>query len=176
MPTFTDFLAQQHADNDVVQQALRYYIADRFPDVTPEDMHAALVGEDRLDAVSASLARLEQDPGVVDAVALFVLSAGWDEDGEARESVRDAILEAKGKMPLIEVAVVSVSCVYGVYLLVTRNVKRSETRVVRRKDGSFETRTVTEYHDPQGALGAIVDVFRPRRRNEELSSGENPEP
>ncbi|MEV5560245.1 hypothetical protein AB0L44_41950 [Nonomuraea wenchangensis] len=42
----------------------------------------------------------------------------------------------------------------------TKNIKRSETTVERGEDGSFKMRTVTDYHDPQGPLGAIVNIFR----------------
>ena len=86
MSSLTEFLASQHADQDAIQQALRYFLADRLPDVTPHMMRTEMSSKTEPTAVAAALAQLEGDPQIIDAAALFVLSAGWDEAGDARDS------------------------------------------------------------------------------------------
>ncbi|MBV8135579.1 MAG: hypothetical protein JO121_08070 [Deltaproteobacteria bacterium] len=150
--TFLEFLNEQQLDAMTIQQATRYYIAEK-QELPPTEMRKAIgAPEDKLDAAQQEL---EQDPQTLENACLATLSAGWQED---ETIIRNAFAEAKTKLPVIEVAILAVVAMYGMYLAVTGGVKK---KIVQRKpDGSY-TET-TEYYASQGPLGAIVNLVKGR--------------
>lgn len=158
-PSLADELNTRTVDTDGVHQAIRYYLAERLDDLPPEDMLEAMytaAGQARVDAACADLAR---DPRLLEDAALVVLSAAWEDESE-RERVRAVLTETKDKLPVIEVGLIAIACMYGMYLLRTGGIKKSETTVVHKPDGTFERKEKVEYTDPTGPLGAITAIFR----------------
>jgi hypothetical protein len=158
-PSLADELNARGVDTDGVHQALRYYLAERLNDLPPEDMLKrmyATAGRDRVDTARTDLTR---DPSLLESAALLVLSAAWAEDSE-RDQIRAVLAETKGKLPVIEVAIIATACMYGMYLLATGGKKKTTKTTIRKPDGSYESRETIEYADPARPLGAIANIFR----------------
>lgn len=148
--TFLEFLNEQQPDAITIQQATRYYVAEKHGLPPTEMLKAIRAPKDELDAAQQ---QLEQDPPMLENACLATLSAGWLEDDTL---VRNAFAEAKMKLPVIEVAIVAVVAMYGMYLAVTGGVKKKV--VQRNRDGSYKE--TTEYHAPQGPLGTVMNLVK----------------
>ncbi|MBB5858149.1 hypothetical protein ACFQ05_21255 [Amycolatopsis umgeniensis] len=162
-PSFADELNTRAIDTDGVHQALRYYLAERLDDLPPEDMLEKMydaAGKDRVDAVHSDLTR---DPRALESAALAVLSAAWSDESE-QNRIRAVLTETKGKLPVIEVGIIAIACMYGMYLRTTRGIKRYEKTTTRKPDGTFVEKEKIEYTDPTRPLGAITDIFRQIRQ------------
>jgi len=148
--TFLEFLNEQKPDNMTVEQATRYYIAEKN-DLPPAKMKQAIAAPAA--SVDAVQRQFEQDPVLLQNACLAVLSAGWDED---ESLIRDAFAEAKAKLPVIEVGILAIVAMYGMYLKVTGGVKK---RVVERKpDGTYKE--TVEFATPEGPIGLIVKLIK----------------
>ncbi|WP_086819414.1 hypothetical protein [Allokutzneria sp. NRRL B-24872] len=157
--SLADELNARAVDTDGVHQAIRYYLAERLDDLPPEDMLDRMyevAGRARVDRARADLAR---DQVLLESGALAVLSEAWAEEAE-QDRVRAVLTGTKGKLPVVEVAMLAIVCMYGMYLLATGGRKKSTTTTVRKPDGSFESRETIEYADPTRPLGAIAGIFR----------------
>lgn len=150
------------ADTDSVHHALRYYLAERLDDLTPEDMLEQLRMVADPSRVDAALTGLREDARLLENGALLILSAAWADEAE-RDRVRAVLGETKGKLPIVEVAALAIVCMYGLHLLATGGIKKSEKTIIRNPDGSFKITETTEYLDPGRPFGAIVELFRPKR-------------
>ena len=154
-----DFLDDRQVDTDTVQQAARYYLAERTNDLTPEEMRQRLINAvgDR-QAVDSALRKLERDSSFVENASLLFLSSAWNEPSE-KEHVQNCFDDAKGKLPVVEVAILAIVAMYGMYLVATGGVKKEEFTVLRRPDGTLEKRMVKEYFGPEGPLANVVKLF-----------------
>jgi hypothetical protein len=151
--TLTEALAARAVDPDTVHHTLRYYLSERLDDRTPEEMRQELdaaLGQD----TDSALAELAADPLLLENAALLVLSSHWDEPGQA-DRILEITTEAKSKLPVIEVGIIATAAMYGLYLLRTGGIKRSERTTIRREDGTFEESEKLEYTDPNGPLAAL---------------------
>ena len=148
--TFLEFLKEQQPDVTTIQQATRYYIAEKHGLPPPKMRKAMAAPQDKLDAAQH---QLEQHPRALENACLATLSMGWDDD---ETLIRNAFAEAKTKLPVIELAIVAVVAMYGMYLAVTGGVKKKV--VQRTPDGSLKE--TIEYHAPQGPLGTVVNLFK----------------
>jgi hypothetical protein len=157
--SLADELNARAIDTDGVHQAIRYYLAERLDDLPPEDMlermHDA-ADKDRVDKAHADLTR---DPQLLESAALVVLSAAWAVDSE-HDRLRAVLTETKGKLPVVEVGIIAVVVMYGMYLLATRGIKNSEKTTTHKPDGTFVEKEKIEYTDPTRPLGAIANIFR----------------
>ncbi|RKN38966.1 hypothetical protein [Streptomyces hoynatensis] len=161
--SLADELNARAVDTDGVHQALRYYLAERLDDLPPEDMLKQMYEAADRDRVDAACAELGRDPRSLENAALVVLSAAWAEESE-RDRLRAVLTETKGKMPVIEVGIIAIACMFGMYLLATRGIRRHEKTTTHKPDGTFVEREKTEYVNPADALGSIVDLFRQQGR------------
>lgn len=156
--TLAEYLTDQGADSATVQHAVRYIVADLSNDLPDRQMREELIQRaDDEQAVSEGLDLLSSDSATLLDVDLAVLSALWDDDG-TREIVRGAIGDAKDKLPVVEVAIIALAAMYGVYMVVTKGQKRRVKQVKRTAEGWVEREEV-EFYDfsaPVSALGAIV--------------------
>lgn len=101
---------------------------------------------------------LETNPGALDAAALAVLSLAWAYD-ENRSIVEGAIAEAKTKLPVIEVGLLTIALIYGIHSYYT-NGKKKETVIIRRDAaGNVETTIETEWADVGAPIRGIVDAL-----------------
>jgi hypothetical protein len=152
-------LAARSIDSDSVHQATRYYLAQRLDDMTPDEMLGEMIAAvgDR-PAVDAAITTLAGDPLLLENADLLFLSAAWSEDHE-RQRLSAVLDDAKGKLPVIEVAILAIVAMYGLYLWRTGGVKRSEKTIERKPDGSFVERAITDYAAPTGPLRQITSLF-----------------
>jgi hypothetical protein len=146
--TFQDFLKEIQPDADSIQQAARYYVAQRSDDLPEDEMAAevrrALANPADADAAQRELAR---DSRALENAALAVLSVAWQDPNE-REKVRAAFVGAKGKLPLIELGILATVTIYGMWLVVTGGVKKHRVIIQRKPDGTLVEVEVTEFFGP----------------------------
>jgi len=158
---FAEFLEAQHVDSDTIQQAARYYLAERTDDPSDEEMKQQLErGGANRQTIDAALQQLKDDNLLIDRMCLEILSAAWEEPGE-QQKVRNAMAEAKSKLPIIEIGILAMVAMYGMYLLATGGIAQSETTTERRADGSYTEIARTAYHAPSGPLGMLVKMVSP---------------
>lgn len=141
--TFTEFLNEMQADPDMIQQALRPYLSERTNDLTRTEMltelHEAATSEEELDEI---LKQLEHHPDALEQAALVYFEQAWQDDVQ-KPAIRTAFKHAKGRLPVIEMAILAVVAMYGMYLIATEGV--IEITVKRNPDGSYER---TERREP----------------------------
>lgn len=157
--SLAEYLSETQADRDTIQQAARYYLAEITDDLDPEEMRQELVQRAQdPERVDPLLHTLEQDTASVENGSLLLLSAAWA-DPSQRERVKSVLEEAKRKLPVIETAIMAIVAMYGMYLVETGGVTKSEERTIRKADGSIETVKTTEYAGPTGLLQAVASLF-----------------
>jgi citrate lyase beta subunit len=154
--TFTEFLNEMQADPDMIQQALRMYLSERTNDLTRREMvtelRAAATSEEELDRL---LKQLEHNPDALEQAALVYFEHAWADDTQ-RPSIRAAFQYAKGRLPVVEMAILAVVVMYGMYLIATDGV--TEIRVKRNPDRSYEK---TEKREPFAPIvSAVAQLFR----------------
>lgn len=153
---FEDYIAGKGVDGNAVLQAARYYLSERCGDPTATEMREqlyAVTGDPT--AVDAGLDHLAHDPVALEGASHALLAWAWDQPGEAIR-VERAIDAAKQKLPVIEVALLALVAMYGMYLRETGNLKRKITRVTL-PDGT-ESVTEEEYYPP--SLSSLAVLFR----------------
>jgi hypothetical protein len=155
--SLTEALSSRAVDADSVHHSLRYYLSERLDDLTTDEMRQELdtaLG----DGLAEDLAQLAADPLLLENASLLILASAWEEPGQA-ERILQITAEAKAKLPVIEVGIICVAAMYGLYLLRTGGIKRSERTTIRRKDGSLEESEIMEYSDPSGPLSALARLL-----------------
>lgn len=155
--TLTAALTRSAADPDTIHQCLRYYLSQRLDDLTTEEMHAELIAAYG-DGIDDALNEMVADPLLLENAALLVLSSAWGQAGEP-DRILQAAAGAKAKLPVIEVGIIAIAIMYGLYLLRTGGIKRSQRTTIRHKDGSLTETVITEYADPLGPLSTITKFF-----------------
>lgn len=160
--SLADFLNEIGADASTIQSAVRLVAAEMSDYLPAADMRAQLVDvADDEAAVQAALDTLASDSATLLEADTAALSALWS-DPETQPMVRDALLEAKSKLPVIEVALIVLAALYALHMVLTRGVASSETTVEHKADGSWSETTRVVYSDPTGPLGVIAGIFRGR--------------
>ena len=153
--TFPEFLNEVQADPDVIQQALRMYISERTNDLTREEMLNELSGAvTNKEKLEQQLKELGKDPAALEQVALIYFERAW-QDNAQQPSIRAAFKHAKGKLPVIETAILAVVVMYGMYLITTNGV--TESRIKRNADGSYEESKKREPFAP--IVSAMARLF-----------------
>jgi hypothetical protein len=155
--TLAAAFTRRKADPDTIHQCLRYYLSERLDDLTTEEMHSELItacGSRADDALN----EVAEDPLLLENAALLVLSSAWTEAGQP-DRILQAAEGAKAKLPVIDVGIIAVVIMYGLYLLRTGGIKRSQRTTIRHKDGSLTETVITEYADPLGPLSALTKFF-----------------
>ena len=153
------FLTARGADPDTIHQAMRTYVVRSADFMSEDEMRAELlkaVGDEA--RLQQALKTLEADARLLEAASLATLSDAWA-DPQEQKLVERAVDGAKTRMPIVEVGLLAIIAMYGMYLKTTGG-KKSEEAVTRRAaDGSFETVTRTDYYGSTGPLSAITGLF-----------------
>src|SRR5262245_39895582 len=120
--TFTEFLKDSNADADTIQQAFRLYLSERTDDLTPEEMRTCLTdaASDK-NELERKLKELEQNSVVLEQAAMACFQHAWSDESQ-RPAIRSAFQHAKSKLPVVEVGLLSLVAMYGMYLIVTGGV------------------------------------------------------
>lgn len=157
--TLPEFLNQIQADPDRIQQAFRMYLSECTDDLTSEEMHAelraALTSEEELDR---QLKILEQDPSALEQAALLYFERAWEDDAQ-KPSIRAAFEHAKGKLPVVETAILAIAAMYGMYLLTTGGVTKRMRTIKRNPDGTYEVTEEVEAEPFAPVVSAMVRLF-----------------
>src|SRR6185436_2844595 len=90
------------------------------------ELRESVSSEEELDQL---LKQLEHDPNVLEQAALIYFEQAWEDDAQ-QASVRAAFKHAKGRLPVVEVAILAVVAMYGMYLIATDGV--TEKKVISR--------------------------------------------
>lgn len=153
---FEDYIEGKDVDGRALMQAARYYLSERCGDPTAPEMREQLYAATGDPAsVDAGLDHLAHDPDALETASQALLAWAWDQPGEAIR-VERAIDAAKQKLPVIEVALLALVAMYGMYLWKTGNLKRKITKVTL-PDGT-ESVTEEEYYPP--SLSSLTVLFR----------------
>jgi hypothetical protein len=158
--TFTEFLNDIQADPDMIQQALRMYLSERTNDRTSKEMltelRTAVISEEELDHL---LEEFKHDPDVLEQAALAYFEYAWEDDTE-RPSIRAAFEYAKDRLPVIEITILAIVAMYGMYLLTTKGVTKIEHTTKRNPDGSYEETEKIEKEPFAPIVSAITQLFK----------------
>lgn len=157
--SLSDFLNSIGATSDVVQQGFRLYLAELTDDLPPSQMEQIL-RERAADEVllDEQLTSLKTSSPQLELVALYFLTEAWG-DPLQRESIREALREANSQLPIIEVALLSLVAMYGMYLVATRGKASSKRQTTRAPDGSFTESEETQYANPGTWVKGLVGIF-----------------
>lgn len=154
------YLNSIQASRNVVQQALRYYVAEQTQDLPVEDMRELLENEAKNTSdLENQLAELGHSSDELEDVALLYLAAAWADSAE-RDAIRAALQAANKALPVVETLILATVAMYGMYLLATRGRARETKRVRRNQDGSFVEETETVYADPRPWVANLLGLFR----------------
>ncbi|MBV1855150.1 hypothetical protein [Catellatospora tritici] len=158
--SFDAYMRRVGADREAVQVAARYYLAEKSDYLDTDEIEAevrsGMVDPARL---PEALLAIESDPNLMYLAAAAVLSAAWTDAAE-RPAIKRAVDGARSKLPVLEVAMLALTSIYGMYLLATGGVKRTRTTQETRPDGSTSSSTETEYYSVEGPLASLVRLFR----------------
>jgi hypothetical protein len=153
--TFTELLKESNADADTVQQAFRLYLSEQTDDLTPEQMKRCL---HKAAADQAELGRLLDELGknsaLLEQAALACLEHGW-RDPSKQPAIRLALENAKVKLPVIEVGILAIAAMYGMYLVATDGGIIDDV-VTTEKKGESVTTTRKIKREPFAPVAAII--------------------
>jgi hypothetical protein len=139
--------------------ATRAFISELTGDLLPVEMKDQMVSvaTDR-EALERAILGLEESAQECADACLDFLAWAWD-DAANREAIRQAFAGTAVKLPAIEVGLVALTAMYGMYLAATGG-RRKETYTVRQKpDGTFEKTVVIEYAGVAEALSMVAKLF-----------------
>ena len=156
-------LDAKHPNTDSILHAARYFVAEKFGDAPPSEMRQTL-----LDAgisgseLDSTIKTLESDLKTLEQGSLLILGTALETTAEDEPAIERSFEEATTKLPVLETAVVAMVVMYGLYLLTPASDKpvRIVKRRIVKKDGTIETSSDSTYHEPTGALTALVNLVR----------------
>jgi len=158
--SFAEFCRATDADRETLQVAARYYIAEltdyRTAPEMLDQMSAATASPDT--QIASVVMDLESRPDVIEAAARAILAAAWEVPGET-DRVRRAVQAARSKMPVVEVGLLALVSVYGMYLLATGGISKQTITTRQNENGETSTVVETEYHSVAEPLKAITGLF-----------------
>ncbi|HWC35473.1 MAG TPA: hypothetical protein VG650_11690 [Mycobacteriales bacterium] len=151
-------LTASGVDPSVIPHAMRYFVSASTGDAPPEAIRERLAAACGGSAIDAAVDLLARDPDALEAASLAILSSGW-EDPATRDLAAGAIDAAGVKLPVVEVGLICLMGVYGMWILATGG-RRTEHKVTRHDaDGSWSVETITTWHGVAEPLSAIVQIL-----------------
>jgi hypothetical protein len=160
--SLADTLNQLNADHDTVQQALRLFLSEQTGDRTPKELLAELRAAAADPAeLDGELKRLQSDPVALDQAALLSLNAAW-ESPEARLSVEESLNHAKESLPVIELGILAIVVMYGMYRAIPAQPVKVTTIIERDKSGTYKSKKVTEHERFLPIAAAVAKLFKVR--------------
>jgi hypothetical protein len=145
---FLDFVKNEDIDFRTLEDALKSYVYRNSGFMTDGEMRSCLVeagsAEDG-DELGSAIKVLETDVEARNRLIYAFFEDEWTSPG-GEEAVRNAILNAQTKLPIIEIAIIATSILYGLWLQKTSGVRKDTIREETRPDGSKTVvRTVENY-------------------------------
>lgn len=174
---FSTYLTSIRASRQTVLVGLRYLVSEQNGDLTSREMTVELEGVATEAEVAGALRSLEESEARMDELALLYLGEQWA-DPEKRDSIAGALTAANAKLPVVELAILALVAMYGLYLIHTGGATRRRRRTIRRPDGTFEEVEEAEYADPSSWISGLTAILgaRPTKREpaEVADSGADP--
>ncbi|MFL6313852.1 MAG: hypothetical protein ACJ71W_17270 [Terriglobales bacterium] len=161
--TLEQILDAKNPNTDSILHATRYFLAEKCGDVPPSQMRKTLleagIPEPEL---NSTIKRLEFDLASLEEGSLLILDAALQGGEDDHVAIERSFDEAATKLPVIETALVALVVMYGLYLFTPASDKpvRIVKRKIVKKDGTIETSSDASYHEPAGALAAVVSLVR----------------
>jgi hypothetical protein len=153
--SFAEFVGAERPDSDTVQQAGRYYLAEKTGYLSPEKMQERLVEVTRDPAkVDSALHQFQRDSAAVENALMAMFSAEWELGPAEQDRIIRSFTAARTKLPVIELGIIAIVAMYGMYLVATGG-KKEETVV--NKDGSYRT---VKYEPPTGPIKELVALVK----------------
>lgn len=153
-------LSTRDLDPALIPHAMRYFVSAWTDDLSPQAMREHLDQACGNESVSEAVSLLADDPDALEQASLAILSNGW-QDAATRDLAAGAIDAAGTKLPVVELGLICLVGVYGLWLLATGG-RRSEHTVIRHEaDGSWTEEVSTTWYGPAEPLGVIVQILSP---------------
>jgi hypothetical protein len=156
--SLADALNHAKADSDTVQQGLRLFLAEQTDDLTPKEMLAELKAAGGAEGVDALLKKLTTDSEALNQAALAAMQGAW-RDAAARPAVESALAHAKDKLPVIELGILAVVAMYGMYRAIPAQPTKVTTKITVGADGSYTEEKVEEHEAFTPVLSAFSKLF-----------------
>ncbi len=159
---FSQYLNRKGFSDEAIEMGTRAYLSEITDDLLHEDMRRKMQseasGKKELDGKILSFA---DDPKARRDACLAFLSWAWEDEGN-RERLKAALEGTQGKLPVIEVAILAIVAMYGMYLLVKATREKPQKKIVttcKRPDGTFITQKIEDYGTIEGPMGAAEKLF-----------------
>jgi hypothetical protein len=154
-----DYLNETKPNLETIEVATRAFLSEITDDLTPSEMKHQMAEKatDKRE-LERLLLELETSPQDRLQACLLILSWAW-ENPDYRQKIQFAFKGVQSKLPAIELGLLALIAMYGMYLKTTGG-KRSETRTIERaSDGTFKETTKTIYEGPMAPLSMVAKLF-----------------
>jgi hypothetical protein len=157
--TFADFLNEIRPNDESIEIAARAFLSELTDDMVPNDMKSGLIQSAlSRDEFDHALQLLTDSPQQRRDACMAFLDWAWQDEGN-REGIRAAFKGAQAKLPALEVTLLALIALYGMYLRATGGKKITTHTAKRNADGSFEETIVNEYESPVGVMSLVTKLF-----------------
>jgi hypothetical protein len=144
-------------------QGLRCYISKKTDFLPEGDLQQTLVENGSSEKeVILWCETLAEDSALLEAATIEVLSSNWKDPIE-RPVIKDCLSKGKAKLPVIEVAILAIVAMYGMYLVTTGGKLSEDFKKRTTANGQEAIDRKTKYSRPSEALIQIVNLFRLRK-------------
>jgi hypothetical protein len=106
------------------------------------------------DKVESALQQFQGDPLAVENSLMAMFLAEWEHGPAEQDRIMRSFTAARKKLPVIEIGIIAIVAMYGMYLVATGG-KKEETVV--NKDGSYRT---IKYEAPTGPIKEVVALIK----------------
>ncbi len=165
--SLVDTLIELGADRDTVQQGLRLFLAEQTGDLTPKEMLAEVEGRVGPAEMQEFLRQLQSDPDALNQATLIALNGAWS-DPAARPALRNALAHAKNQLPVIEIGIVAVVAMYGMYLATTKGETEFVSETQQDGKGKWSEKIVRKREPFLPILSAFTKLFPGPNTGEKL--------
>lgn len=120
---FEKYLQSNDVDEDSLLEGLRTYLLEQTDYLAPEEMRAEMTEKSaNANKMEQLLEQLANDSASLVGMAHIILGLAWY-NPQQRELVIEAINSAKKKLPIIEIGIIAIIGMYGMYLIATGGVR-----------------------------------------------------
>jgi hypothetical protein len=156
--SLADTLNQLDADPDTVQQGLRLFLAEQTGDLTPREMLAELQAAADPAEIQRFVDQFKADSEALDQAALSAFEGAWS-DPDARPAIQQALAHAKDKLPVIELGIVAIVAMYGMYRAIPAQPIRKTIRRGKDAKGNRYEAIIEEQEPFLPILSAFSKLF-----------------
>lgn len=157
--TLVDYLDELEPTDENIEAATRSLVSELTDDLVPRQMLDQLVAAvDNTAALDGELLELGQSPKARRELCLAFLAWAWQHPSH-RDRVRKALEGTRRKMPVIELSILALTAMYGMYLIVVSEKGPEVVQEIEQKDGHYKFRTQVKPTVPSSPIGVIQRFF-----------------